>query len=403
MKKKLLRFTGAFVLILASVIILTKNASPISIVSFAEKSLEENKNEVKKLEDTLDSAKDEISILENQIKAAKENVEQQSQVKYLLDQQIEKTKEEIEISEKLIVSYNKQIALKEIEIEQINADIDDLVDLISDRLIIEHETLSTKPLSFILSSKDFSELLSRMEFVKQFFEHDQENINKLNSDLAVLEAAKEELELVKQKCEDTKSEMESKKNELEPLAQEALDVLNTLKSNESFLEQAKAAKEQELIDIQNEIKELNNKIQLQEREDYSNQEFRFPLPYDAYFYCSGGFGWRYWDNGRQTDYHRGVDLAAYYGTDIIAANSGVVTISRLSPSFGNYVVIDHGGGISSLYAHASARLVSVGDVVQKGDVIAKVGSTGDSTGNHLHFSILKNGEYVDPLDYIKIP
>ena len=174
-------------------------------------------------------------------------------------------------------------------------------------------------------------------------------------------------------------------------------------SNETYFKNLKAAKEKELLEIQNEIKQLQDDIRRQQIEDYSNDEFRFPLPYDAWYVNTGGFGWRTWSNGRQTDYHRGVDFAAYYGTNIIACNSGVVIRSNYSSSFGNVVIIDHGGGICSLYAHASSRLVEKDDIVKKGDVIAKVGSTGDSTGNHLHFSILKDGEYVDPMNYISEP
>ncbi|MBQ5746304.1 MAG: M23 family metallopeptidase [Clostridia bacterium] len=155
--------------------------------------------------------------------------------------------------------------------------------------------------------------------------------------------------------------------------------------------------------IENEIKEILRQIELQERTDYTSEGFRFPLAYDATYWNTGGFGWRVWSNGRKTDFHKGIDFAAARGTPIYASNSGTVILHRNSPSYGLYLIIDHGGGITSLYAHCSKLLVSTGDVVKKGDKIAEVGSTGDSTGNHLHFSILENGEHVDPKKYISEP
>lgn len=98
--------------------------------------------------------------------------------------------------------------------------------------------------------------------------------------------------------------------------------------------------------------------------------------------------------------HKGIDLTAPYGTAILASASGTVTTSTHSNSAGNYIVIAHGNGISTVYMHCSALLVSVGDNVEQGEIIARVGSTGYSSGNHLHFGVIKNGTYVDPLGYI---
>ncbi len=95
-----------------------------------------------------------------------------------------------------------------------------------------------------------------------------------------------------------------------------------------------------------------------------------------------------------------MDLAAPYGSAILASAAGVVTTSTYSKSAGNYIVIAHGNGMSTVYMHASALLVSVGETVSQGQTIAKVGSTGYSSGNHLHFGVIKNGSYVNPLNYI---
>lgn len=104
--------------------------------------------------------------------------------------------------------------------------------------------------------------------------------------------------------------------------------------------------------------------------------------------------------GKDTTNHNGLDIAYGYGTPLLAVQSGTVITATVSPSYGNYLVIDHGGGICTLYAHCSRLLVSVGQTVSKYDTIAEVGSTGDSTGNHLHICFIVNGEYVNPEQYL---
>lgn len=104
--------------------------------------------------------------------------------------------------------------------------------------------------------------------------------------------------------------------------------------------------------------------------------------------------------GKDTTNHNGLDIAYGYGTPILAVQSGTVITATTSPSYGNYLVIDHGGGICTLYAHCSRLLVSVGQTVSKYDTIAEVGSTGDSTGNHLHICFIVNGQYTDPEQYL---
>lgn len=401
MKKTTLRILYIFVFLFAfSVFLLKDNYTPPTFAA----SIQENKNAVSKLEDSQKSKQSDIAALQREIDQAKSNVNKQANVKHLLDKQIATIQEEIEITKELIGEYKEQIKFKEDEISSLNSDINDAVKTISDRLVIQHETGNSSMISFILGSDNFAEMLTRIEIARELFEYDQEIINDLENDRTLLESANTELKTVLEKCEATERELSVKEGELETKASDATAYLLELQKDKKALEESMARKEAELNAIQNEIKALLTQIAIQEREDYSNDEFRFPLSYDSWYYCTGGFGTRYWKDGsRPPDFHKGVDYAAYYGTPIYAVNSGTVTISRLSPSFGNYVVIDHGGGISSLYAHASARYVEVGDIVVKGDKIAAVGSTGDSTGNHLHFSILKNGEYVNPMDYVTDP
>ena len=115
---------------------------------------------------------------------------------------------------------------------------------------------------------------------------------------------------------------------------------------------------------------------------------------------SSYFGWRTSPLTGKPEYHNGVDIPAAYGSAIYAADGGTVLISERHYSYGNYIVIDHGNGLSTLYAHNTKNLVKVGDVVDKGQQIATCGSTGDSSGNHCHFSVRVDGSPVNPMNYI---
>ncbi|MDO4394294.1 MAG: M23 family metallopeptidase, partial [Bacillota bacterium] len=124
-------------------------------------------------------------------------------------------------------------------------------------------------------------------------------------------------------------------------------------------------------------------------------------PAPSYTRISCPFGWRKHPITKRKNYHGGVDLASPGGSPILAADSGTVIIAQYHYSYGNYVVIDHGGGIATLYGHSRKLLVKRGQKVSKGQKIALVGTTGSSTGNHLHFEVRKNGARINPMPYIK--
>ncbi len=363
----------------------------------------ENKKAVQSLESDLKSIQSSLSSIKSNIDKAKKEQKNQLYVKSQLDQEISLTEAKVETLEKLIAEYNTQLDEKEEQIDGKNKDIEDALSIIRERLILQHENGNSNVISYVLGSADFAELLTRIEIANALFEYDKNLIEKLTNDRIELTILKDELTTTRDKCAESIVDLEATKKELNSKVADSIAYINELKKDEAIYQAQYDAKASEMNSIENEIKEILRKIELQEREDFSNEEFRFPLAYDATYRNSGGFGWRVWSNGRATDYHKGVDFAAARGTPIYASNSGTVILHRNSPSYGLYLIIDHGGGITSLYAHCSKLLVSTGDVVKKGDKIAEVGSTGDSTGNHLHFSILENGVHVDPMKYISEP
>lgn len=399
---KLKRFSLIFILAVISFTTVFFSSDEYNIKTDAA-TVQENKNTVKTLESDLKSIQSSLSSIQKNINKAKNERNNQLYIKSQLDQEIMLTESKVETLEKLIEEYNTQIGERETQIEGKNKDIDDTLAIIRERLILQHETGNSHIISYVLGSGDFAELLTRIEIANTLFEYDKNLIESLRNERVELEILKSELESTRDKCFESIVELEATKGELQVKIDSALSYINELKKDEAVYQAQYNAKASEMESIENEIKEILRQIELQERTDYSSDGFRFPLAYDATYRNSGGFGWRVWSNGRQTDYHKGVDFAAARGTPIYASNSGTVILHRNSPSYGLYLIIDHGGGITSLYAHCSKLLVSTGDVVKKGDKIAEVGSTGDSTGNHLHFSMLENGVHVDPMKYISEP
>ncbi|MCL1857932.1 MAG: class B sortase [Oscillospiraceae bacterium] len=186
------------------------------------------------------------------------------------------------------------------------------------------------------------------------------------------------------------------------MARFELDITN---ENVTPEEELQTQIDKEMIDIRDEIIMLSKKLWIEDEiyKEYIGGKMLWPLDRE-FNIISSGFGSRISPVTGQTEFHNGYDIPADYGTDIYAANGGTVLISTYNKIYGNYIVISHGGGITTLYAHASALMKKAGDKVNKGDIIAQVGSTGYSTGNHLYFEYDELGIpqplAIDDLDYI---
>ncbi|MBQ8332512.1 MAG: peptidoglycan DD-metalloendopeptidase family protein, partial [Clostridia bacterium] len=163
--------------------------------------------------------------------------------------------------------------------------------------------------------------------------------------------------------------------------------------------QINAELEQYLWELAEKQRKLEEQQKL-EAQKYQASSQGWPLEAGVSWYVSSPFGWR--NLYGVQDYHLGIDLACANGTDVLAFNSGTVLKSEYHWSYGNYVLIDHGSGIATLYAHMSDRWVSAGDTVASGQQIGNVGLTGTTFGYHLHFEVRENGSVTDPAPYLGI-
>lgn len=254
----------------------------------------------------------------------------------------------------------------------------------------------------LFGSENIGDFLSRVDFIVYHFRANNNVLERLSETKASLEKTREEQKNSKDESVVYKDQLEQDKKEYDAKIAEANQKKTQYMADAANAESLYEKKLAETNAINAEIKALYEE-QRKNNTASSNAAYSgtmgYPLP-SSYTTVSSGFITRTSPISGKTENHNGLDLPAPRGTSIYAADAGKVVIARHSSSWGNYVTIDHGGGIMTLYAHASSLNVTVGQTVKKGDTIAYVGSTGWSTGNHLHFTVYKNGVAVNPAPYI---
>lgn len=362
----------------------TPTASAATSVSALEKKQAQIEAELKKLEKELEDAKN------SQASALKQ--------KNLLSSQISAYQADIENTASLIAAYEKQIAEQEQLILQNTDEYDKIYEALKDRIRVMYENGSAGYLEVILTSQSLSDLLTRSDVVNSIIDSDNEKLGDLLEAREQIEAAKQKLVSSKQSLETKRSELITKQSTLESKQNEAEKLLSSLsaqvKENKENIAALEAEEEKVAKEIAQAAKEAAGK------HEYVGGSFAWPLK--GYSRISSYFGMRTHPITGVYKLHTGIDIPAPKGTPITSANYGTVIRAKYSTAYGNYVMVDHGGGRVTLYAHMSKMSVKVGQEVAKGEKLGEVGTTGYSTGNHLHFEIIINGEYVNPLKYFTL-
>ena len=278
------------------------------------------------------------------------------------------------------------------------------------RIKFLHERGNIGYLEIILSSKSFNDFLKRREYVKQIMEYDKKLLENLNNIQNTILLETQKIEEDKIQAEKLLVEKQEKEQNLKNFMEEKQKVLASYMSDEKKYEELIKNQEKESQEIKNLILASasktteNNSNQNNIKYTYTGGKFNWPVPSRSASSSSlsSGFVYRKRPIGSGYEQHTGYDIPASYGADIVAAESGKVIFSGWKSGYGNTIVIDHGGGITTLYGHNSSLVVSVGQSVSRGQVIAKCGSTGNSTGNHCHFEVRSNGSPVSPEGYLGV-
>ena len=360
-------------------------------------------SKVKGYEDQIKKADANIAALKNQIASSKQDLASAQADKEAYDKLVASYMEKISVTNDLIAELETSISEKTDEINGKQTDYEKKYELFKLRLRVTHEEGQASYLEMLLGAEDIADFLSRVDRVGSMLEYDNKIMNTLKDEKADLEEIRATLEIQKKEQETLKAQLAADEADMQKKSEEAQARIDQLKSdiatsqayqaqNEKLREEFEAQLEARIKELEEEQKKKNSK--------YVGGTLQWPVPLD-YTKVTSGFAWRTSPITGRKELHNGIDIPAPLGTSVYAANTGTVVIATWHYSYGNYIMIDHGGGIMTLYAHNSQLLVSVGDKVKKGQVIAKVGSTGDSTGNHCHFSVRKNGAFIDPMQYFK--
>jgi len=320
-------------------------------------------------------------------------------VKKALDNEISFCEQQLAVTEQMIDYYNQGIALKEEEVAEAEQIESEAYELFKSRVRATEESGEANYLGVILRADSISDMLGRVDDVQHILDYNKELLAKLKLAKEAVEAARDDLKACLSEQETIKEDYETQIAELNQKYQEQAEMIAALEKNEAEYEKAyneALAAEKAAND---EIKDLLAALEKEKAKAYVGGVYAWPTP--GYYKITDEFGQRIHPILKKPSFHTGVDIAAPSGTAILAANAGDVIVAKYNSAYGNYVVIDHGGGQTTLYAHMSKMLVKVGDTVKKGGTIGKVGSTGYSTGAHLHFEIRINGTAVDPMKYFR--
>lgn len=316
--------------------------------------------------------------------------------KSVLDDQISYTEEEIQNLTEQIATYDQMIADKGQEYIVMQQREEEQLEKFKTRLRVMEENGTISYISVILNANSYADLLSRIADVGEIMESDELLYEQLKQ-------AKEDTLLAKQSLEETQQEQQAEKENLlslqDELNVELADADALLQEIENNLETERDLYQQETDDYNAIQKEINQKVEELKKQNSVVGTGTLVWPAPSSYRVTSEFGMRMHPIYNELRMHTGIDIGASYGTNVIASDGGTVITSKYSSSYGNYIVISHGNGYTTLYAHLSSRLVKAGDNVTQGQLIGKVGSTGASTGPHLHYEVSVNGERVNPLQF----
>lgn len=363
------------------------------------------------LEDKLSNYKSQAEELEqknNELKSQIDSLQyQQTAViaqKEVLDERMNVTCAEIDNLTAQIATYDELIENKKLEVIAAEEAETRQFQEFKERIRAMEENGTISYLAIILEADSFENLLDRVDMVSEIMEADRSMATSLEKAKNETIAAKLALEQTQEEQKATKQDLEAKEAELTVQREEAAQLIAELESDIEAYVAVYEENEKEMEEIQQQINDVVEEMDRIEREKLQNAAAvvatgSFIWPSNTTRIVTSVFGTRFHPVLKYYRTHNGTDIGASYGTDILAADGGVVAIAQRSSSYGNYIVINHGNGTTTLYAHCSRLLVSVGDVVTQGQVIGYVGDTGIVTGPHLHFEVSVNGTRVNPLDY----
>ena len=352
------------------------------------------------LADELEEKKQELTNIQQQAEEAQRKAEQARSKERSISEQLRRIQGELDSAQDEFESINDQLENTEEQIQsntelatRLTAKMQSQTKVLHRRIRDIYKNGQVNYVDVLFGAKDFNDFVSRMDILKRILAYDNALIQSTKADRQALEKAKAQLESDRLKIIDLRKQAAVKRDQVAGRRQERQGVLNAATYEREMAERAY----RELIETSKQIETMIRKIQSGEK-NVGGSTGTMLWPADGEI--TSPFGWRVHPIFGTQRLHTGIDIGADYGDATRAADGGVVIHSDWMGGYGNAVIIDHGNGISTLYAHNSQLLVSEGQTVAKGQTVARVGSTGYSTGPHLHFEVRQNGTPVNPLNFL---
>ena len=393
MKKKTVRLISC---VIAGVLVLAMLVSMLASGIMYAAAADEGED-ADSLQSKLDSLEEEKSAVQERIAELTAQANDVQATRDALQQEIDLTKEEIATVEAYIERLQEQIDVKTTELEAAEVALEEKEEQFAQTVRTTYEQGEISYLEVLLNSSSFSDLLTRLEIVSAIMEDNQKTVDEYT-------AAKEDIEQKRDDLQDTQDEQknyqESLNYKVDDLAASEAEQAALQESLEAYKAESEAEYDRissEMQDVSNQIAELSRQAAANGSVPMGDGTLIWPTP--SCTTTNSAYGYRVHPIYGTVKFHAGEDIPAGYGAEILAAASGTVVTAGWVSGYGNYTVIDHGGGLMTAYGHQSSFAVSGGDVVTQGQVIGYVGSTGNSTGPHLHFEVYVNGATVDPKSY----
>ena len=418
------KYRRAIISVIALLLVISLLAGFVVMLVNA-KSSSEIQAEIDELEKKSDELASQREDLENEIAQNESQTLDLVQQKSQVDRDIELTRQEIELVNEQIHQYNLLISEKQAELDELKAEQDDLFERYKLRMRAMQERGEVTFWSVLLEADSFADMLNCRAMIEEIAKTDQRMMDEMRDLAAAVIDAKDALAQEKIKLEETKAQLNAAEEELDEKRAESDALLAELNANRAELIEAAKKYEEEEAALSDQIAALEAERTEALRQEWlaahppetsnsnggeessgevtypsTNESFLYPVDRSGFVMYTSTYGYRVHPITGNYSFHNGLDLASYQGTPIYASKSGTVTTATYNYAYGYYVTINYYDGFSTLYGHMTNYVVSEGDYVERGQVIGYVGSTGYSTGPHLHFTIYYNGSTVNPAAYI---
>lgn len=318
----------------------------------------------------------------------------------------------LSLAQAKILELNTLITEKEADIKKTTEELNEAIkteenqyEAMKNRIRFMYEQGESMYLDMLMSAQSFGDMLNKADYIEELTAYDRRMLERYQATREYVEVCKAQLEAEQVVLEEAKVDVEAEEAALETLIAEKQKEITAYENDINNREKLLREYEAEVAAQEAEIKALEEAIAAEKaalanatKRKYDGGMFAWPAP--SYTRISDDYGYRIHPILKTKQFHNGIDMAAPGGSPILAAYNGTVTAAAYSSTMGNYIMIDHGDNLYTIYMHASKLYVSKGAEVVKGQKIAAVGTTGRSTGNHLHFSVRLNGSYVSPWEYL---